>query len=182
MGHRARPLAGRPHRLDQAPHNEVFVRNTNYLCSTKEYGFVSAQFSRLRNECAWWLFTIWSNGSRKIDPAMLTWWGRALATLATERAAFTNIAADMSVADFDPDVVVREALREFHARNNRHPSPGNTRNLSSAAFNPLLRDCPVLRHPVVGPRHLGLAPRPANPPQRPRTARRPNHNSGRHRA
>lgn len=121
------------YRLDQAPFTEVFVRNTNYLRSQKLYDFVPPEYTRLRDECAWWVWTIWTDGSRKVDPAMLTWWGRAITTLADRRAHFAGPAADASVTDFDPTLIIREALREFHTRNDRYPSPGNTRNLESIA-------------------------------------------------
>lgn len=123
------------YRLDQPPHSEVFVRNTNYLRSSKAYEFVPGEYPHLREECAWWLWSIWSDGSRKIDPAMLTWWGRAITALADARSTFHGTGADASVIDFQPALVVREAMREFHARNGRYPSPGNTRNLQSAAHS-----------------------------------------------
>lgn len=122
------------YRLDKAPYREVFVRNTNYLRSTKDYEFVPTQYRRLRDECSWWLWTIWADGSRKIDPAMLTWWGRAITSLADKRAPFTATSCDeVSVGEFEPALIIREALCEFYRRNNRYPSPGNTRNLESAA-------------------------------------------------
>lgn len=123
------------YRLDQAPFNKVFVRNTNYLRSQKSYEFVPAEYARLRDECAWWLWSIWADGSRKIDPAMLAWWGRTITTLADARCAFHATIADVSVTDFDPALVIREAMREFHTRNGHYPSPGNLRNLESAAHS-----------------------------------------------
>lgn len=123
------------YRLDTAPHNEVFVRNANYLRSEKHYEFVPAENSRLRNECAWWLWSIWADGSRKIDPAMLAWWGRSITALAQARASFATSGVEVSTADFEPALVVREALRAFEKRNGRYPSPGNTRNLESAAHS-----------------------------------------------
>lgn len=124
------------YRLDAAPFNEVFVRNTNYLRSTKNYDFIPPEYALIRQETAWWLWTIWAEGTRKIDPAMLTWWGRAITTLADARAAFTDTPiSDVSAADFDPTLIIREALREFHERNGKYPSPGNTRNVESAAHS-----------------------------------------------
>ena len=124
------------YRLDQAPTNEVFVRNTNYLRSTKTYDFIPHTHQRIRDEAAWWVWTIWDEGTKKIDPAMLTWWGRAITTLASQRAHLTRQdPASMSVTEFNPTIVIREALREFHERNTRYPSPGNMKNLESAAHS-----------------------------------------------
>lgn len=164
------------YRLDQAPHGDVFVRNTNYLRSTKSYDFVPAEYSRLRDECSWWVWSIWADGSRKIDPAMLTWWGRAITALAATRAPFVGPAGDVSVTEFDPALVIREALREFHARKGRYPSPGNLRNLESAAQS--IHAYVSVRctdTPWWGARHVEHAPGHPHPSPRPRTPRRPHH-------
>lgn len=118
-------------RLDLEPFNEVFVRNTNYLRSVKEYTFAPGASVRAGQEVSWWLWSIWTDGSRKIDPAMLAWWSRAVDRLAVTRGVFNS--ADCSVADFDPALVVREAIIAFRERNQRDPSPGNVRNLRSCA-------------------------------------------------
>lgn len=103
-------------RLDAEPFTEVFVRNTNYLRSVKEYNFQPANL-RMAQELLWWLWTIWREGTRKIDPAMLRWWQRAVDTLTTQTRA-------RSIADLQPAMVVREALRQFEKRNGRIPHRG----------------------------------------------------------
>lgn len=123
------------YRLDQSPFRDVFVRNTNYLRSKKNYEFVSPAYARIRDECSWWLWSIWADGSRKVDPAMLTWWGRAITAMADQRVTFAGGVTNLSVADFNPKLVVREALHEFWSRNGRYPSTGNTRNLESVAHS-----------------------------------------------
>lgn len=120
------------YRLDRAPHNEVFVRNTMYLRSSKVYDFKPAASERMGQEVAWWLWTVWHEGTRKVDPAMLRWWQRAIDTLSQTRSTFT--ARPASVTDFPPGVVTREALNQFWQRHGRLPSPGNTRNLESVAY------------------------------------------------
>lgn len=114
-------------RLDEQPFNEVFVRNTNYLRSVKDYDFRPTH-PRMGQETSWWLWTIWREGTRKIDPAMLRWWKHAIDTLTTQRRART-------IGDLNPALVVREALRQFEKRNGRIPSPGNQRNLESVAYS-----------------------------------------------
>lgn len=87
----------------------------------------------MSQELAWWVWTVWAEGTRKIDPAMLRWWQRAIDSLA---AGLIRIGPrEASVADFDPSIVTREALRLFEARNSRLPSPGNIRNLGSVAHS-----------------------------------------------
>lgn len=120
------------YRLDQAPHNEVFVRNTMYLRSTSAHDFKPSA-TRMGQELTWWVYTVWAEGTRKIDPAMLRWWQRAIDSLAS---GVTRIGSrEVSVADFDPALVIREGLRLFEARNGRLPSPGNIRNLDSVAIS-----------------------------------------------
>lgn len=118
------------YRLDQVPHNEVFVRNTKYLRSTKAQDF-KPRHARMGQELSWWVWTVWAEGTRKIDPAMLRWWQRAIDSLATGLIRIGP--REASVADFDPGLVTREGLRLFEARNGRLPSPGNIRNLDSVA-------------------------------------------------
>lgn len=120
------------YRLDAEPYTHVFSRNANYLRSDKTYFFVPLAYERARQECAWWVWTVYDDGSRKIEPSMLAWWGRALASLADDRHALTGQAvADMSVADFAPNVVLDRAIAAFRAKNGRAPSVGNLRNLES---------------------------------------------------
>lgn len=121
------------YRLDQDPWAAAFVRNTNYLRSAKPYDFKPVGSARLGEEVAWWVWTIWSEGTRKVDPAMLAWWQRAIGTLATQQARFRR--QDASVADIAPEAVIQEALRQFQRKNGRNPSSGNIRNLESVAYS-----------------------------------------------
>lgn len=120
------------YRLDQSPHNEVFVRNTMYLRSKTTYDFRPTTSLRMGQEVAWWIYTVWAEGTRKVDPAMLRWWQRAVDSLAKQKRPFSNTPA--SVSDFDPVLVIREALRQFQGRHNRMPSSGNVRNLTNVAY------------------------------------------------
>ncbi|YAL82473.1 tyrosine-type recombinase/integrase [Dermacoccaceae bacterium W4C1] len=121
------------YRLDQEPWASAFVRNANYLRSAKAYDFKPVGSARLGQEVSWWVWTIWSEGTRKVDPAMLAWWQRAISTLVSQQTRFKR--RDASAADFAPEVVIREALRQFQRKNGRNPSPGNIRNLESVAYS-----------------------------------------------
>ena len=123
------------YRLDEAPWSEVFVRNTNYLRSAKEYDFRPAGAHLAGQQVAWWVWTVWAEGTRKIDPAMLAWWQRAVASLSRQGSRFRGNPAGVSIADLAPADVIGEALRQFHARHGRRPSPGNLRNLESVAYS-----------------------------------------------
>lgn len=121
---------GGVYRLDRSPGNEVFVRNTMYLRSKRTYDFRPEVSERMGNELAWWVWTVWSEGTRKIEPSMLRWWQRAIDALATSS---TQPAQPLSITGFDPGSVVREALRQFQQRHGRLPSPGSIRNLEAVA-------------------------------------------------
>lgn len=117
--------------IDRAPYRELFTQNANYQPG-RAFDFGPTGQPRMRAETAWWLWTCWKEGLRKVEPSMLRWWSDSVAALATARAPFTA-GGQASVADFEPALVVREALRAFTARNGRTPSPGNLRNLTSIA-------------------------------------------------
>ena len=87
---------------------------------------------RLGQECAWWLWTCWKGGLRKVDPAVLRWWVAAIGSMAASRELLTGTPVT-SIAEFDPALVAREANRLFTAKNSRPPSPGGRRNLASIA-------------------------------------------------
>ncbi|QRZ61720.1 hypothetical protein [Rothia sp. ZJ932] len=61
------------YRLDQEPNNRVFVRNSNYLYSNKTYDYRTG-YSLADRELAWYIYTIWVEGTLKVDPAMLRWY------------------------------------------------------------------------------------------------------------
>jgi len=117
--------------IDTAPYRELFTQNANYQPG-RAFDFGPTGHDRMRAETAWWLWTCWREGLRKVEPSMLRWWSDSLAALAAARAPFAG-GTPASVADFEPALVVREALRAFTERNGRTPSPGNLRNLTSIA-------------------------------------------------
>lgn len=117
--------------IDTAPYCELFTQNANYQPG-RRFDFGPSRHPRMREETAWWLWICWHEGLRKVEPSMLRWWSDAIAGLADARAPFTRD-TDPSIADFDPALVVREALRAFADRNGRVPSQGNLRNLTSIA-------------------------------------------------
>lgn len=115
------PWRSGSYRLDHQPANEVFSRNAIYLRSAKTYAFAPAQ-QHLADELAWWVWTCWAEGLRKIEPSMLAWWRRAIDELIQTRSV-------ESLADLGPAEVVKCAMRLFVTANGRLPSPGNRRNL-----------------------------------------------------
>ncbi|MEO6703794.1 MAG: tyrosine-type recombinase/integrase [Jatrophihabitantaceae bacterium] len=117
------------YRLDQAPANQVFTRNANYLRSVKDYDFTPTGPDRLGQELAWWVWLCWRDGLRKVEPSMLAWWRRAVESMAAARAGGSRPVR--SLAELEPAAVVREAVLLFQRRNDRLPSPGNRRNLQS---------------------------------------------------
>lgn len=114
---------------------DVFALTTQHKMGDKPYEFIAATYSRSRHECSWWLWSIWADGSRKINPSMLTWWGRAIMALIDQRATFGPHPADVSVAEFTPALVVREALTQFNMRRGRYPSSPNVRDLETIAHS-----------------------------------------------
>lgn len=117
--------------IDAAPFDELFTQNGNYQAG-RAFDFRPHGPDRLGQETAWWLWTCWSEGLRKVEPSMLRWWSTAVAALAAERAG-RQPQDGCSIADFDPELVIREAIRAFMDRNGRLPSIGNHRNLRSVA-------------------------------------------------
>lgn len=117
--------------IDTHPFTELFTANANYAPG-RAFDFRPDGPPRLGQELTWWLYTCWREGLRKVEPSMLTWWSTAITTMARTRAEFTG-RPPASILDFEPHLVVREAVRAFDARNHRMPSPGNLRNLTSIA-------------------------------------------------
>lgn len=123
------------YRYDREPHNEVFSATTGMRDSRKTHEVVDARYERIRRECSWWLWTIWADGSRKVDPSLMASWGRTIGTLATARVPFGGTESHASVLDFDPALVVRESLRAFHEKYERYPSQGRTRNFEQVSYS-----------------------------------------------
>ena len=119
------------YRIDADPYRQLFTQNAHYQPG-RVFDFGPAGHERLRAETAWWLWTCWNEGLRKVEPSMLRRWCTALTTMADTRTELTG-ATGHSIADFDPALIVREGLRAFNTRNARLPSPGNLRNLTSIA-------------------------------------------------
>lgn len=114
--------------LDEAPANEVFTYNINYPAG-QTFDFRPAGNPRLGQELAWWVYTCWNEGLRKIEPSMLKWWQKAVSTIVADRYRIGETVT--SLTQIDPEIIIREATKQFHARNHRLPSPNNTRNLRS---------------------------------------------------
>jgi len=117
--------------IDTDPFKDVFVQNARYQRG-RAFDFRPPGPHRLAQETAWWIWTCHHEGLRKIEPSMLRWWAAAVGSLTTRRSA-TAGRAPASIADLEPHLVAREAVRLFAARNGRPPSPGNLRNLISIA-------------------------------------------------
>lgn len=117
--------------IDADPFKDVFVQNARYQRG-RAFDFRPPGPHRLAQETAWWIWTCHHEGLRKIEPSMLRWWAAAVGSLTTRRSA-TAGRAPASIADLEPHLVAREAVRLFAARNGRPPSPGNLRNLISIA-------------------------------------------------
>ena len=117
--------------IDADPFADVFVQNARYQRG-RAFDFRPPGPHRLAQEAAWWIWTCHHEGLRKIEPSMLRWWAAAVGSLTAHRSAAAG-RAPMSIADLEPHLVAREAVRLFAARNGRPPSPGNLRNLISIA-------------------------------------------------
>lgn len=116
--------------IDQAPANAVFTQNANYPAGYL-FDFAPDGPPRIAQETAWWVYTCWHEGLRKIEPSMLRWWQNAVSSIILGRRAHGQ--EPQSLTDVDPAQVVRTALLLFHQKNGRLPSTGNTRNLTSIA-------------------------------------------------
>ena len=118
------------YQLDAELPREVFTFNANYPAG-QTFDFRPAGSPRLGQELAWWVYTCWHGGLRKIEPSMLKWWQRAVSTIVTDRYHMGEIIT--SLTQLEPELIIREATRQFHQRNSRFPSPNNKRNLESIA-------------------------------------------------
>lgn len=132
------------YRIDCAPASEVFLRNRFYLAGSRTaaspeaggdggrqqlaHDFAPAGPPRLGQEIAWWVWTCWREGLRKIEPSLLAWTSRAISRAAAEHHDRTG--ADLgSITDLPTEDIVRHALVLFERRNARLPSPGTRRNI-----------------------------------------------------
>lgn len=118
------------YRLAVAPYREVFTQNVKYH-DRSEFDFSLPGDPRLSDEVAWWVHLCWDEGHRKIEPTSLTWWRDGAAALIVHRESLLQPVT--SLAQLDPDAVVRESIRQFHQRKQRLPSQGTLRNLRSIA-------------------------------------------------
>ena len=173
--------------IDQSPYRELFTQNANYQPG-RCFDFGPPGQDRMRAETAWWLWTCWDEGLRKVEPSMLRWWSDSIATLAAARAPFATSSPAASIADFDPALVVRQP-QELPPRRVERPRgrPARVRRpqrpISLArqpaqphldrGTRPRLRRRPLRRRPVVGPRHVGPAHRRPDSTPPPRTGRTP---------
>lgn len=120
------------YRLDKAPNNRVFVRNTNYLYSNKIYDYRTG-YTLADQEIAWYIYTIWAEGTLKVDPAMLRWYTNSIQALIDRQPP--SALNSTSISTFTPATVVKQAATAFYLRNERYPSPNNLKNLESIAKN-----------------------------------------------
>lgn len=125
------PWRGGAYAIDCAPFDAVFVQNARYQ-QGRIFDFRPEGPPRLGQETAWWIWTCHAEGLRKIEPSMLRWWSTAIGSMATTRVGLTG-SGRVSIADFAPRLVAREAVRLFAERHGRPPSPNNLRNLISVA-------------------------------------------------
>lgn len=118
------------YQLDAELPREVFTYNANYPAG-QTFDFCPAGNPRLGQALAWWVYTCWNEGLRKIEPSMLKWWQKAVGTIVANRYRMGEIV--ILLTQLDPELIIREATQQFYQRNHRFPSPNNKRNLESIA-------------------------------------------------
>ncbi|BEL47079.1 hypothetical protein Isolate57629_49520 [Mycobacteroides abscessus subsp. abscessus] len=113
------------YQIDTAPFNEVFVQNRYYTTATPGYDgydFTPPGPPRFAHELAWWVYTCWREGLRRIDPAKIVWFTQALPEAAAEyrrrRGRSPASLLDITVPD-----IVRHATVLFEQRRHRLPTP-----------------------------------------------------------
>lgn len=114
-----------------APYDQVFLRNQFYLRgnrATAEHDFTPAAPARFAEEIAWWVWLCWDQQLRRIEPSLLAWLVRTLPSAVAEYQGRTG-QSPVSIADLDPDELIRQAALAFQRRNNRLPSAGSRRNI-----------------------------------------------------
>lgn len=148
------------YRIDTAPASEVFLLNRRYLTgagAAPEHDFAPAGPERLGQEVAWWVWTCWREGLRKVEPSLLTWTRDAIGHAVLEHRGRTGT-APASITELTTGEMIRHALVLFEQRNGRLPSTGTRRNITSQIEHlHLLTSARCTDAPVVGPRHLGPA-------------------------
>ena len=114
-----------------APFDQVFLRNQFYLQAHRAgaaHDFTPDAPTRFGDEIAWWVWVCWDQQLRKIEPSLLAWLTRTLPAAIAEHRARTG-RAPASIADLDPNAVLRQAVLTFQRRNMRLPSAGSRRNI-----------------------------------------------------
>ena len=120
------------YRIDTAPASEVFLLNRRYLTGAgagAEHDFAPLGPARLGQEIAWWVFTCWREGLRKVEPSLLAWTRDAISHAAREHRGRTGTTA-ASITDLTVAEILRHALVLFSQRNGRLPSTGTRRNIT----------------------------------------------------
>lgn len=123
------------YRVGDAPASEVLVQNARYLPSGGAHpvlDFAPQGPPRFAQELAWWVWTCWREGHRKIDPAMLNCLKHAIPAAAREHQARTGFTA-RSIAEIGAPEIVRAATVQFERRTGRLPSPHTRKNIASPA-------------------------------------------------
>lgn len=119
------------YRIDTAPFSEVFVQNRYYVTPTPGcdgYDFTPAGPPQFARELAWWVYTCWREGLRRIDPAKIVWFTQALPAAAAEYRR-RHGRPPASLLDIGVPDIVRHATVIFEARRHRLPTPSYRRNL-----------------------------------------------------
>ncbi|MGX9216722.1 tyrosine-type recombinase/integrase [Mycobacteroides abscessus subsp. abscessus] len=119
------------YQIDTAPFNEVFVQNRYYTTATPGYDgydFTPPGPPRFAHELAWWVYTCWREGLRRIDPAKIVWFTQALPEAAAEYRRRRD-RSPASLLDITVPDIVRHATVLFEQRRHRLPTPSYRRNL-----------------------------------------------------
>lgn len=118
------------YRIDAAPASEVFSQNAYYRArrGSRGYDFTPEGPPRLGDELAWWVWTCWREGLRRIDPGNVQWFLRALPGVIDDYRR-DHGRPPGSLLDLVPADIVRHAVVLFERRNGRLPTAGYRRNL-----------------------------------------------------
>ncbi|MFC6352663.1 tyrosine-type recombinase/integrase [Rothia nasimurium] len=116
------------YRLDTEPHKNAFARQSNKKYTRKTYDY-STGYTRANQEIAWFIYTIWNEGTYRPDPAILRWYSQAVTSLICRTPAPNTT----SLIDIKPFRLIQEATRIFYTRKGHYPSPGGLRNLEILA-------------------------------------------------
>lgn len=123
------------YRIEIAPASEVFVQNRYYTKTTPGvdgFDFTPHGPTRFAQELAWWVYTCWNEGLRRVDPAKISWYTQAAEAAATEYRHRNGRAAH-SLTDLRVHDIMRHASMMFEQRRHRLPSPSYRRNLEWTA-------------------------------------------------